>query len=317
MGKSIEIEAPAKVNLFLEVLRRRLDGYHDIESVVQAVSLVDRLTVSLVRGHEVRLECDRADLETDRNLAVLAAKAFSTAIGRELGVRIRLRKTIPVQAGLGGGSSDAAAVLLALNELTDRPLGIDGLREIAAGIGSDVAFFLYGGTAKVTGRGEIVAPLDTKGEFLYLIWFPGFGVSTVQVYKNLSLKLTYKPRSDKVLCDSLREGDLMAAAPCFFNRLEETALALDGRLVEARAQMESCVGSVPVMLSGSGSSLFSVFADADRAYEAYGNCRGKCRGIGSGDVFLAGSVRGASSTGGAKGAGGGDFRSQGKVDGRA
>jgi len=303
MGRSVEIEAPAKVNLFLEVLRKRPDGYHDLESVLETISLVDRVSVRLTRGRGIHLVCNRSDLENDDNLAVRAARAFNAAAGLEGGVEISLGKEIPVQGGLGGGSSDAAAVLVALNELTDHALGAGPLAAVAADLGSDVPFFLYGGTARVTGRGEEVVPLDARGGFTYLIYYPGFGISTAQVYKNLGLKLTYNLRSDKVLCAKLREGDLETASKCFFNRLEETAFALDGRLATAKAQMQRCAGDSDVVLCGSGSCLFSAFTDADRAQGAYK----QLRGYGAGEVFLARTIRGSGSTGSAKGVERGDL----------
>jgi 4-diphosphocytidyl-2-C-methyl-D-erythritol kinase len=303
MGKSIEVSAPAKVNLFLEVLRRRPDGYHDLESVFQAVSLCDQITISLTRGHEVRLTCSRPELQTPENLCVKAVKAFNEGSGLALGADISLKKTIPVQAGLGGGSSDAAATLKAINTLAGEVLDSAALAGIAARLGSDVPFFLRGGTAIVTGRGEKVEPLDVAAPFYFVIYYPAFGLSTAEVYKNLTFKLTDKRRTGKVLCSLLTQGNLEAAEEHFYNRLEETAYGLDERLPAAGAEMRRRVRNKKVVLCGSGTSLFSAFVDHDKAYEAYG----ALRGIGAGEVFLAESVRSGGNTGSAKGAICGDF----------
>jgi len=305
MSKSLDLRAPAKVNLFLEVLAKRPDGYHDLESVFQAVSLYDEITLTLADEPGVRLRCDVAALETPDNLAAAAAREFLSAAPFPGGVDIDLRKKIPLQGGLGGGSSDAAAVLVGLNDMVGKPLAPHDLRRLAASIGSDVPFFLDGGTALVTGRGEKVVPLESPGSYHYLIFYPGFGVSTASVYKNLSLKLTEKRKSAKVLCALLALGNLEAAGEHFFNRLEQAAYGLEKRLVEARAAVQRAVGDTRVNLCGSGASLFSAFVDHDRAYRAYR----ALKGTGVGEVFLAENIPGRRSTASAKGDSRGDFRS--------
>jgi 4-diphosphocytidyl-2-C-methyl-D-erythritol kinase len=287
MPESIQLRAPAKVNLFLEVLGRRPDGYHDILSVFQAISLSDIVTVRLTEGCGTSLACSRKELETSDNLAFRAAEAFRRAAGFDGGIGIELEKAIPVQGGLGGGSSDAAAVLKGLNELLGGALGSQELARIGAEIGSDVPFFLSGGTARVTGRGEHVEPIECAGEYTYVVYYPGFGVSTAAVYGNLRRKLTDNAQNDKLLCSFLAKGELDAATDYFHNRLEETAFELERRLIEACATMQRCV-STRVMLCGSGASLFSAFVDADRAQKSYE----ALKGIGEGEVFLAKTFRG-------------------------
>lgn len=157
MSPTLKLKAPAKVNLTLEVLGRRHDGYHDVASVMQTVDLWD--VVALELHHDLVLECDRRELETEDNLALQAARLLQREAGVSYGARIRLEKRIPVAAGLGGGSSDAAAVLRGLNRLWGLGLSRQRLLDLAARLGSDVPFFLYGGTAAVHGRGERVRPL--------------------------------------------------------------------------------------------------------------------------------------------------------------
>lgn len=268
-GSSIEVEAPAKVNLFLEVAGRRADGYHDLESIFQAISMYDTLRIESTQSGAVTISCNVGALANAENLAVQAAVAFLDAAGLGTGLHIALEKRIPVRAGLGGGSSDAAAVLVGLNRLAGAPFTNDALREMAALLGSDVPFFIEGGTALVEGRGERVRQMDFGGVFYHVVLYPGFGVSTAAVYKNLKLKLTREKRNVMVLWDLMSTGNLDAAEGQFFNRLEETAIGLNDRLGKLKLLMSGLTGGASVLVSGSGSSLFSVFAEKDRALKAY------------------------------------------------
>lgn len=282
---SIEISAPAKLNLFLEVIGLRPDGYHELESVFQAISIYDSLIVKAVPTPGIRIKTDRSDLDNPQNLAVKAAEAFVLRLDLGCGIDIRLEKRIPVGAGLGGGSSDAAAVLVALNEMAGFPLSAGELREIGAGVGSDVPFFIEGGTALVGGRGERVEHGELASKLYFVVLFPGFGMSTAAVYKNLRLKLTCQRASAKVLWGSLLKDKTDIAERHLFNRLDEAAYLLDDRLGRARDLMAGVTGSA-VLLSGSGSSLFSMFADRDRASEAARAVRKTVNG----ELFLAESV---------------------------
>jgi len=287
-GKSVEIKAPAKVNLFLEVCGRRPDGYHDLESIFQAISIYDNLVISAEPGQGIDLSCSIGELQTSSNLAYRAAEAFLKTAGVQARIGIRLEKTIPMQAGLGGGSSDAAAVLVALNELAAYPFSGDELRTIAAGIGSDVPFFVDGGTALVEGRGEKVTPIDNAGKLYFVVLYPGFGVSTAQVYKNLRLNLTKKVNFANLLSSALSRGNLGEAQNYFFNRLEETAFALDERLSKIRAVMQSRLNGAQVLLCGSGASLFSAFPVQKIAFGGYKVLKEASAGL----VFFAESIRG-------------------------
>jgi 4-diphosphocytidyl-2-C-methyl-D-erythritol kinase len=279
------VEAPAKVNLFLEVVGQRADGYHEIESIFQAISICDVVRIAISEGRGVSISCDVPALEVPENLAVRAAEAFLRETGAEGHVRVTLEKAIPVQAGLGGGSSDAAAVLVGLNRLTGKALTTDELRGIGAGVGSDVPFFIEGGTALVRGRGERLETMDLRRRLHFVVFFPGFGLSTAAVYKNLRMKLTGEKRNAKVFWDLLSTGRMEGAENHLFNRLEQTAVTLDDRLRVLKSQMHGIIGG-RVMVSGSGASLFSVFADEHIASGAYCALKAKIHG----EVFLARSV---------------------------
>ncbi len=162
MSRALVLKAYAKINLTLEVLGRREDGYHDIVSILQTIDLHDTLT--LEPAQDMALECDQSELEGPDNLVLKAAALLREATGCHQGARLKLQKGIPLAAGLGGGSSDAAAALLGLSRLWGLGLSAEKLMPLAAKLGSDVPFFLYGGTAMAQGRGEIVRPLPPAGD---------------------------------------------------------------------------------------------------------------------------------------------------------
>jgi 4-diphosphocytidyl-2-C-methyl-D-erythritol kinase len=179
----MQLRAPAKINLSFKILRRRADGFHDIETTMAPVSLFDSVTVSRSAKHGIEFSCDDPSLPTgDDNLVVKAARLFLKEIQVDAGLAIRLEKRIPHGAGLGGGSSDAATVLLALNRLLAAELPQSRLAEIAAQIGSDVPFFVYESAASCSGRGELVAPMVLPNHVRLLLLKPAFGVLTPWAY---------------------------------------------------------------------------------------------------------------------------------------
>jgi 4-diphosphocytidyl-2-C-methyl-D-erythritol kinase len=180
----MKLLAPAKVNLQLRVLGRRTDGFHEIETTIVPLSLADEITVETSAGEIVTISCDDLALPRDRsNLAAAAAYAFQEKTGLRFATHIDIRKSIPVGAGLGGGSSDAAAVLLALNEILKTRVGLADLEKLAAGIGSDVPFFIRRLPAICRGRGEIIEPLDVPEGLKILLIKPPFAVETPWAYK--------------------------------------------------------------------------------------------------------------------------------------
>src|SRR5690348_13866262 len=186
---SLETRSPCKVNLLLNILGRRADGFHELETVLHPVRVYDHLTLAR-GGHRIELSCSNVNLPADgQNLVHRAATAFLTAAKINEGVKIHLEKKIPLAAGLGGGSGNAAATLLALNELFNRPLKSAKLNELAAALGSDVPFFLQDKPALATGRGENIETLDffpALRDKAFLLIHPGFGVSTAWAYQMLA-----------------------------------------------------------------------------------------------------------------------------------
>jgi 4-diphosphocytidyl-2-C-methyl-D-erythritol kinase len=257
MTAPLLVRCPAKVNLFLEVVRRREDGYHDIDTVMQAVDLWDELR--LAPGPELRLECSDPALPTDeRNLVVRAALALRKATGCRAGAHLRLAKHIPERAGLGGGSSDAAGTLAGLNRLWGLDLPAEELRQVAAGVGSDVAFFLTGGTARCTGRGERVEPVPTTWRPCLVLVCPDVGVSTPEAYARLSFPLTPVGADATMLSHRAVSGDAAGVAQALFNRLESPAFDMYPELRDARDRLEATGLFAGVSMSGSGSALFGL-----------------------------------------------------------
>jgi 4-diphosphocytidyl-2-C-methyl-D-erythritol kinase len=180
----MKVRAPAKVNLQLRILGHRADGFHDVETIIVPVSLSDEIAIEIFPGDTISLTCDDPALPIGRsNLAAAAAYQFQEETGLRFAATIDLRKRIPISAGLGGGSSDAAAVLVALDQLLDTKLGLESLQQIAAKIGSDVPFFVHPHPATCRGRGEIIEPLKIPENLSFLLIKPPFGVETAWAYR--------------------------------------------------------------------------------------------------------------------------------------
>ncbi len=283
--------APAKINLGLRVLNRRSDGYHEVRTVFQTISLADQLTVTYDhRGNgEVALDCDEASLAAKDNLAVQAAESLLRVGGWPGSVGIELKKRIPAGAGLGGGSSDAAAVLLALRRLLKpRPQPVM-LAEVAAELGSDVPFFLQGGTAVGLGRGEEVYPLPDQPHRWLVVVAPEIFVSTAEAYRVLwksRVRLTAAGRQliingFRASIAAFEENGALDSAKLPVNDFESVVFQQFPVLRKWKKRLIEAGASV-AMMSGSGSAVFGVFSSLRRAREA----RKVLRGFG-GKVYLA------------------------------
>ena len=255
----VEYYSPAKINVFLRVLRRRMDGFHDIASVFQAVTLADKLDVEKLPdgADDDVLECDSPQVPLDKsNLIIKALETFRVRTGLSTRFHVHLEKTIPMQAGLGGGSSNAATAMFAANRLCGRPATIRQLTEWASEVGSDTAFFMSRGTAHCTGRGEILQrmrPLGPTG--LYIIKPRGYSLSTPQVYQALDLnQLTGKTPPDELLRSIQENGPFLTP---LVNDLEEAAFRLVPGLRDLKELIES-YGFKRVLMSGSGTSFFAL-----------------------------------------------------------
>jgi 4-diphosphocytidyl-2-C-methyl-D-erythritol kinase len=251
--KALYLRAPAKINLCLSVLGRRPDGYHEVEMVMQAVGLYDEVTVRLAESG-IAVRCDSDTIPTgEGNIAYRAAREMIDLSGGPSGIAIEIKKNIPVAAGLGGGSSDAAAVLVACNRLLGAGLGRDRLTEIGTRLGMDVPFFLYGPTALAKGRGEILTSLLSPPKFWVLLVNPGFETSTAWVYKNLNFGLTKKGD-----CTNIAGLKVSQIAHSLHNDLETVTAAAHPVIGEMeRSLIDS--GALGACMSGSGPTVFGIF----------------------------------------------------------
>lgn len=253
----MELLAPAKVNLSLKILGKRSDGFHELETLMVPISLADKLVLAKTEGHGVGFSCDDSSLPCDsRNLAVRAAELFARHTGLDIGVRIFLEKRIPHGAGLGGGSSDAAAVLLGLNQLFEAALDISTLAELAAQIGSDVPFFVHRSAAICRGRGEVVAPMVLPEKLPLLLIKPSFGVATPWAYQRWSTSLEipgvpYGPQK-------FGWGEL-------FNDLERPVFEKHFVLADLKRWLLEQNEVAGALMSGSGSTSFALLKGGDLA----------------------------------------------------
>ena len=253
-ARRLVVLAAAKVNLALEVLGKRADGYHEIATVLQAVDLSDHITLEEAAGLELRTSGHDVPAD-ERNLAVRAAAALRDAAGVPRGARITLDKRIPVAAGLGGGSTDAAAVLLGLNRLWRLRWPVAKLADVAIGLGMDVPFFLRGGVALGTGRGEQLEPL--RGAALALVLVnPGFGVNTAEMYGRVTPAMLTDGARCRRVSDALRQRRTALLAASLYNGLEAAA-APHPEIARMKAALLAA-GALGAQMSGSGPTVFGV-----------------------------------------------------------
>jgi len=252
--KGLRVTAPAKINLFLRVLGRRPDGYHNIETIFQAIDLYDELIIRECSGPSSLEVPGAPELENYDNLVMRAVRWLEKAVQRPISVRILLSKKIPVAAGLGGGSSDAAGALTGIRSLFDLPVSDEDLNRGALSLGADVPFFLIGGTAIGEGVGERVTPVDLPVSYGILLVNPGFPVSTARVFREFSNALTGKARQG-TLWQLLREAGEVERL--LHNDLQPVSEKLYPEISEIRHTLEK-QGAQRVLMSGSGPTVFAI-----------------------------------------------------------
>lgn len=255
--RAIFVPAYAKINLTLEVLGRRADGFHDLASVMQTISLHDTLLLRPALAGTYELSCDVPALAGADNLALRAARSLADASGRRHGVAIELRKVIPTQGGLGGGSSDGAAVLAALARLWDVDLAADDLLRLAAALGSDVPFLLRGGTALVGGRGERITPLPDSEPLWLVVARPPVAISTATAFRALTQADYADGAASAAVAAALQRGE--PVPPVHLVNSFEASVRRAYPLVEETWEALRAAGAPEVRLSGSGPTLFAPF----------------------------------------------------------
>lgn len=274
------IKAYAKINLGLDVVRKRADGYHDVKMIMQTIDIFDTLDINLgIENGEnavdlgglgkISVVCGDANVPCDEtNLVCKSAKAFLEYTGKKADISVKIEKNIPVGAGLAGGSTDAASVLRALNVLLKTELSDTELMKIAKNIGADVPFCVVGNTYLAEGIGEILTPVKSNIKFDILLVKPPFSVSTPSVYKSLVLdENTTHPDIDKIK-NALEDGNVSVIYENLGNTLEDVTLKMYGEVRKIKGILKN-LGASAVLMSGSGPSVFAIFDDRQKLDGAY------------------------------------------------
>jgi 4-diphosphocytidyl-2-C-methyl-D-erythritol kinase len=257
--------APAKLNIRLKVIGRRPDGYHELVSIMVPVGLFDRLELKKTTGDRILLICKGLPVPDDEeNLVHRAAEAFFSRLGLKPGLSIKLTKNIPVAAGLGGGSSDAARTLRSLNQMWAKPLTSQDLAAIAVSLGADIPFFLHNGPCLVKGIGEILEPIEKWPRFWYVIVTPHVKVSTAWVYQNLKLKLTSGQNNSIINYLKIKSSEVTEILE---NDLE-TVTASHFPVINTIKKSLLDAGATGALMTGSGPSVFGVFESKKQALSA-------------------------------------------------
>lgn len=269
------VKAPAKINLSLDVLHKRSDGYHEVEMIMTTIDLADRVELDLLEEDTIRINSQNRFVPDDqRNLAFQAAKLLKERFKVKAGVQITIEKNIPVAAGLAGGSSDAAATLRGLNKLWSLNLTMDQLAELGSEIGSDVSFCVYGGTALAKGRGEKITKLPPPPTCWVVLAKPFIGVSTADVYRRLDLNGIEHPNLDSMI-KAIEGGSFQGVCENVGNVLEDVTLKLYPEVAQIKDQMIR-FGADAVLMSGSGPTVFALVHHDSRMHRLYNGLRGFC-----------------------------------------
>ena len=268
-------KAPAKINLSLDVLYKRPDGYHEVEMIMTTIDLADRLEFTLLESDEVHIVSHNRFVPDDqRNLAYQAAVLLKRRYSVKKGVSIKIAKMIPVAAGLAGGSSDAAATLRGLNKLWNLRLSMDELAQLGAEIGSDVSFCVYGGTALARGRGERIQHLPVPPTCWVVLAKPYIGVSTADIYRRLDVSNILHPRTE-LMIHALEKADFKGVCENLGNVLEDVTLRVHPEVASIKEQMKR-FGADAVLMSGSGPTVFGLVQHDSRMQRVYNGLRGFC-----------------------------------------
>ncbi len=271
-------KAPAKINLTLDVLHKRLDGYHEVEMVMTTVDLADRVWLRSTDDGNITIKSSEPFVPNDRkNLAYQAAEILKKHANVSKGVEITLEKSIPVAAGLAGGSSDAAATLRGLNRLWNLGLSAEQLADLGAEIGSDIPFCVYGGTALATGRGEIIQNIAPPPNCWVVLAKPVISVSTASIYNNLNLENVVHPDTAGMVA-ALEGKDYERMCTKLNNVLEPVTMSLYPEVVMLKEQMKK-FGADAVLMSGSGPTVFGLVSNEARVPRIYNGLKGFCKEV--------------------------------------
>ncbi len=288
MNKECEIKAYAKINLGLDIIGRREDGYHLLRMVMQSIGLADRLVISNNNTGKIRIRTNLEYLPTGpKNLVYRAAELICGEYGIKDGIDVSIDKRIPVAAGLAGGSSDAAAAIIALDSLFELGMSTADMCRLGTSIGADVPFCIMGGTALAEGIGEVLTPLPAMPECHILLVKPGFGISTKDAYRAVDARPIEQHPDIDAIVNALGRGDLGDICSHMGNVLESVSCPDHPAIGQIKARMRE-YGAKNAMMSGSGPTVFGIFDDRAAAQRAYIDLKGSEYGK---DTFLTGPVK--------------------------
>ncbi|MEW6618132.1 MAG: 4-(cytidine 5'-diphospho)-2-C-methyl-D-erythritol kinase [bacterium] len=267
----IKLLAPAKINLFLNVIAKRQDGYHELETILQKVELYDTIILES-KDDGIELECP--EVPGVENLAYKAANLLKQELEVKKGVKIKIEKNIPIGAGLGGGSSDAGTTLIGLNKLWSLGLSQTEMILLSSKLGADVPFFIINqGLSYATGIGTTLTPLPPLPQFWVIIIWPKIKISTAKVYENVNFMLTNEPIKSKIILDVVKEGNIEQISNLLYNTLEEIVL-LQYPVIKKLKEKLINLGALGALMSGSGSSIFGIVKTQLEAVNIYDKLKG-------------------------------------------
>lgn len=276
----ISVKAPAKINLTLDVLGKREDGYHEVEMVMTTIDLADRIDIYPRNDEKITIDSSACFVPLgEKNHVYQIAHILRTKLGIRKGVHFYIHKNIPVAAGLAGGSSDAAAAIRGLNRLWSLGLSIEEMALIGSEVGSDVAFCVHGGTALAQGRGEIITPLPSPPPAWVILAKPPTGVSTADIYGKVTMEEIQKhPARSAEMVKAIKERDYQAVYQTMGNHLETVTLSLYPEVKRLKEQMLR-FGADASLMSGSGPTVFSLVDKESRVSRIYNGLRGFCKDV--------------------------------------
>ena len=266
---NIRVRAHAKINFYLDVVGKREDGYHNLETILHSISLHDDVIICKKETKDITVHCEHPKVPCDsRNLAHRAAHHLSDAVGGVGGIAIEIHKRIPVAAGLAGGSANAAAVLHGVNELFELGFTQERLMHFGAQLGADVPFCLHGGAAFGTGIGDQLTRLPALSDLPLLLLNPGIQISTAAVFKKLNFSLTKREKAGIIIKTYIEKGDVLGIGKHLYNLLEVPVFSQYPRIESLKTELSTQAGCYGALMSGSGATLFAMMRDGESARQS-------------------------------------------------
>ena len=274
--RNIRVRAHAKINLYLDVVGKREDGYHNLKTIFHSIGLRDDVIISKQKTKDISVHCEHPGVPCDsRNLAYQAARLLSDTVGGIGGIAIDIHKRIPVAAGLAGGSANAAAVLHGVNELFGLGLTQEALMRFGAQLGADVPFCLHGGAALGLGIGDQLTRLPALPDLPLLLLNPGIEISTAAIFKKLNFPLTKHEKDVIIITSYIENGDVLGIGKNLYNLLEVPVFSKHPEIAALKTELSTQPGCCGALMSGSGATLFAMMHDSEAARQSESHFRNK------------------------------------------